>query len=93
MWKTLACLMLVVFMAFMSVAPEALSASGNYSSSGNNSGNNNDEGNNGGNRAGEELLFLLMLFTGPQNWDYVGIIGVYEATEVSVEQSSSEDIF
>ena len=93
MWKTLTCLIFVFLVAFMSVAPEALSASRDYNSGGNNSGNNNDEGNNGGNRAGEELLFLLVLFTGPQNWDYVGVMGVYEASEVSAEQSSSEDIF
>ena len=93
MWKTFVCLVLVFLLAFMFVAPEALAASRDDNSGGNNSGNNNNDGRRGTDRAAQDLLFLLVLFTGPQNWDYVGVMGVYEANEVSTEQSSSEDIF
>ncbi len=93
MWKTVACLVLVFLVAFMSVGPEALAASRDYKSGGNNSGNNDNDGGRGTDRMAQELLFLLVLFTGPQNWDYVGVMGVYEANDVSAEQSSSEDIF
>ena len=64
--------------------------------------NNNDSGGNNNNnnargssrrRAGEELLRILVLFTGPQNWDYVGVLGEARVDEEGEESESQEDLF
>ena len=61
----------------------------------NNGGNNNNNNARGSSRrrAGEELLRVLVLFTGPQNWDYVGVLGESAVDEEGEESESQEDLF
>ena len=66
--------------------------------------NNNDDNNDDGNRnnndndddndrsSAEDLLRLLVLFTGPENWDHVEVLGISSRND-NTESESREDYF
>jgi len=65
---------------------------GNNSNSNNNDGNNNDNDDDNDRSAAEDLLRLLVLFTGPENWDHVEVLGV-SSRDDNTESESREDYF
>ena len=82
----------VVLVTFFLLLALGIGSAWGANSNGGNNNNNNGRGRSR-RRAGEELLRVLVLFTGPQNWDYVGVLGESDVDEEGEESESREDLF
>lgn len=67
-------------------------SSSNNNSNSNNSGNNNNSGFSNANAA-NDLLALIVTFTGRENWDQVAVLGMTNNSNTTNDNSSKENLF
>jgi len=66
---------------------------GGYGAGGYGAGGYGQGGYGAGGGAGQDLMQLIILFTGPQNWDQVGVLGTYQQAGYGYQAQSRQDRF
>ena len=81
----------------MALAASGSSGSSNSSSSNSSSGGNDSSGNNNnsfsGADAGNDLLTLIVTFTGRENWDQVAVLGASDNNDSENGSTSEDNLF